>query len=116
MRLSYPAAVKVVRVPCTGKIDLLHVLRAFERGADGVYGLGCLEGDCHFERGNLRARQRFVQAQQLLAEVGLEGERAQMYNLSSSEAPRFVQIAVEMVDRIRRLGPSPLRGRGQRVG
>jgi len=115
MRLSYPASIKVVLVPCTGKIDLLHVIRAFELGADGVYGLGCLEGDCHFERGNLRARSRFTEAQRLLDEVGVCGERAQMYNLSSSEAPRFVQIAEEMVDRIRRLGPSPLKGRGRRV-
>jgi coenzyme F420-reducing hydrogenase delta subunit len=114
MRLSYSASIKVVRVPCTGKLDIIHVMRAIERGADGVYGLGCLEGDCHFEQGNLRARKRIAQAQRLLSDVGLEGERVQMYNLSSSEAPRFVQIAEEMVDRIRRLGPNPVKRRARR--
>ena len=58
MRLDYPASIKVVRVPCTGKVDLLHILKAFESGVDGVYVAGCLEGECHFLTGNLRAKKR----------------------------------------------------------
>jgi len=66
MRLDYPANIKVVRVPCTGKVDLLHILKAFESGADGVYVAGCLEGECHFLTGNLRAKKRVMYAKGLL--------------------------------------------------
>ena len=109
MRLNYPSNIRIIRVPCTGKVDLIHILRAFEKGADGVYVVGCLEGDCRFSNGNLRARKRVEQAQQILNAIGIGGERVQMYNLSSSEGPRFAQIAVEMDERIRELGPNPIK-------
>ncbi len=114
MRLDYPANVKVVRVPCTGKVDLLHILAAFENGADGVYGAGCLAGECHFLTGNLRAKKRVMYVKGLLEEVGILGERVAMYNLSAAEGARFAQIAREMTDRIRGLGPSPIRTKGGR--
>ncbi len=84
-------------------------MRAFEKGADGVYAVGCMEGDCHFNSGNFRARKRIEQAQKLLEAVGVGGERVAMYNLSSSEAPRFVEIAVEMEAKIREMGPNPIK-------
>ncbi len=112
MRLDYPPNIKVVRVPCTGKVDLLHILKAFEGGVDGVYVAGCLEGECHFLTGNLRAKKRVLYAKQLLEEVGIRGERVEMYNLSAAEGGRFAQIAREMTERIRALGPSPIRTRG----
>jgi coenzyme F420-reducing hydrogenase delta subunit len=109
MRLQYPSNVKIIRMPCTGKVDLIHLLHAFEKGADGVYVLGCLEGDCHFRTGNLRAKSRVGQACTILNAVGIGGDRVAMYNLSSSQAPRFVEIAEEMTEKIRRLGPNPLK-------
>ncbi len=109
MRLQYPANIKIIRLPCTGKVDLVHLLRAFERGADGVYVLGCLEGDCHFRTGNLRARKRVDQAREILEAVGIGGGRVKMYNLSSSQAPRFVEIAAEMTQTIQALGPNPIK-------
>lgn len=109
MRLNYPSNIKIIRVPCTGKIDVLHVLRAFEKGADGVYAVGCREGDCHYNAGNFRARKRIEQAQKILETIGVEGERTQMYNLASSEAPRFVEIAKEMTTKIKALGPNPIK-------
>lgn len=109
MRLSYPSNIKIIRVPCTGKVDILHILRAFEKGADGVYAVGCMEGDCHFDSGNFRAKKRVEQAQKILETIGVGGERVQMYNLSSSEGPRFAEIAVEMDERIRNLGPNPIK-------
>ena len=109
MRLNYPANIKIIRVPCTGKIDVLHVLRAFEKGADGVYAVGCREGDCHYNAGNFRAKKRIQQAQTILDTIGVGGERAQMYNLASSEAPRFVEIACEMAAKIQALGPNPVK-------
>ncbi len=109
MRLDYPTNIKVVKVPCTGKVDLLHILKAFESGVDGVYMAGCLEGECHFLTGNLRAKKRVMYARELLEEVGIRGERVEMYNLSAAEGGRFAQIAREMTERIRNLGPSPIR-------
>jgi F420-non-reducing hydrogenase iron-sulfur subunit len=109
MRLQYPTNVKIVRVPCTGKVDVIHIMRAFEKGADGVAVIGCLEGECHFNSGNLMARRRVEQAQQILETVGVGGERAQMYNLSSSEGPLFAQYATEITEKIKALGPNPIR-------
>ena len=109
MRLRYPSNIKIIKLPCTGKIDVIHLLKSFEKGADGVYVLGCLEGACQFTSGNLRARKRVEQAQQILETVGIGGERVQMYNLSSSEAPMFVQIATEMTDKIIEMGPIPIK-------
>jgi len=110
--LQYPTSIKIIRVPCTGKVDVLHMMRAFEKGADGVYVVGCMEGDCHFNNGNFRARKRVEQTQKLLDTIGIEGERAQMYNLSSSEGPLFAEYAVEMNERIRKLGPNPIKRAG----
>ena len=85
------------------------VLKAFESGVDGVYLAGCLEGECHFLKGNLRAKKRVMYLKKLLAEVGIEPERVEMYNVSSSDGPRFAQIAHEMTAKIRTLGPSPIK-------
>jgi len=85
------------------------MLKAFEAGADGVCVAGCLEGECHFLKGNLRARKRVTYLKELLQELGIEPERAAMYNLSSAQGQRFAQIAQEMTDIIRALGPTPVK-------
>jgi len=109
MRLQYPQNVRVLRLPCTGKIEVNYLLAAFERGVDGVIVAGCLEGGCHFLEGNLRARRRVARAKELLAEIGLEPDRLEMFNLSSAEGGRFAEIVTTMVERLKQLGPSPLR-------
>jgi len=109
MRLQYPTNVRVLRLPCTGKVEVNYLLSAFERGVDGVMVAGCLEGGCHFQEGNLRARRRVERAKEILEEIGLESERLDMFNLSSAEGPRFAEIVTEMLGRLGRLGPSPLR-------
>ncbi|MBE0534219.1 MAG: hydrogenase iron-sulfur subunit [Phycisphaerae bacterium] len=106
MRLQYPPNVRIVRLPCTGKVDALHLLKAFESGADGVFVAGCMEGECHFLEGNLRARKRVAYVKRLIAEVGLEPERVEMFNLSSAMGGRFAEIAEEMTARVKRLGPT----------
>ncbi len=111
MRLNYPANVKIVKLPCTGKVDILYLLKAFEDGADGVYVAGCLEGNCHFIDGNIKAKRRVARAKKLLDEIGLDGTRLEMYNMSASMGPRFAEVAREMTERIRELGPSPLRSK-----
>ncbi len=106
-RMQYPANVKTIRLPCSGKVDITYILRAFENGADGVFIAGCLEGGCHFVEGNIRAKQRVRFAKNLLDAVGFGGQRLEMFNLSSSMAPRFVEITRDMTKRIRKLGPLP---------
>ena len=90
MRLEYPISIKVIELPCSGKLDVKYVLRAFEDGADGVMVAGWLEGDCHYLEGNLNARRRVEYIQGLLTEIGLEGRRIQMINLSSAMSYNFV--------------------------
>jgi coenzyme F420-reducing hydrogenase delta subunit len=108
MRLSYPSSVKVIQVPCTGRVDIIHLLKAIEDGADGVYVAGCLEGECHYLSGNLKAKKRVQYVKKVLKEIGMEPERVEMFNLSAGEGPRFAEIAREMAERIKKLGPSPV--------
>jgi len=109
MRLQYSSDIKIIRVPCTGKVDVLHILRSFEKGADGVYVVGCMEGDCHFNSGNFRASKRVEQARAILETIGVGGDRVAMYNLSSSEGPLFAQYAEEMAAKIQEMGPNPIK-------
>jgi len=109
MRLSYPSNVKIVRVPCTGKVDTKHILQAFLQGADGVYVAGCLEGDCHFKNGNMKAARRVEHVRKLLDEIGIEEERVEMITMSAGMGERFAQTATEITEKIRKLGPSPVK-------
>jgi coenzyme F420-reducing hydrogenase delta subunit len=84
-------------------------MKAFEEGADGVFVAGCLEGDCHYQTGNLRAKKRVAYVREILDKVGVGGERIVMYNLSAGQGPRFAEIAREMTEKVRQLGPSPIR-------
>jgi coenzyme F420-reducing hydrogenase delta subunit len=106
MRLQYPANVRIIKLPCTGRIDGIVLLKAFEDGADGVFVAGCLEGECHYLEGNLRAKKKVRYVKRLLGELQIEPERIEMFNLSSAMGARFAEIAEEMADRIRELGPT----------
>ena len=112
MRLQYPTNIRILRMPCTGKVEENYILSAFENGVDGVMVVGCLEGGCHFLEGNLRARKRVERIQGILKEIGLEPERVKMFNLSSADGPLFAEYAREMSGCISELGPSPLRTDG----
>ncbi|MEW6659586.1 MAG: hydrogenase iron-sulfur subunit [Thermodesulfobacteriota bacterium] len=107
-RMQYPAGVRIVKYLCTGRIDLIHILKAFEAGADAVMVSGCEAGSCHFLEGNLRARERVEYAQILLEEAGLGG-RLEMFEVAASDAPKWVAAVQEMTQRVEALGPSPLR-------
>jgi len=106
MRLQYPPNVRIVKLPCTGKVDALHLMKAFEDGADGVFVAGCLEGQCHYIEGNLRARKRVTYVKRLLEEVGIDGDRIEIFNLSSAMGGRFAEIVEEMTDTVKALGPT----------
>lgn len=117
MRNSYPDGIYIIRVPCAGKVEGLHILRAFERGADGVLIMACPEESCHYLSGNIRAKKRVDYLLSLLEEIGLEPERLKIFNLASNQAPRFVQVVNEIAGMIKDLGPSPIKaadmGRGR---
>jgi F420-non-reducing hydrogenase iron-sulfur subunit len=109
MRAQYPANIRIIKVPCTGKVNEIHILKSLEAGADGVYLVGCEEGNCHFMVGNLRARKRLERVKRILDSIGIGSDRIAMYNLSAGEGMKFVEYAMEMTERIRGLGPSPIK-------
>ena len=109
LEVQYPANVKLVRLPCTGKTDVRYVLEAFEQGADGVYVVACPIGNCHHVRGNERGHNRVEYTKKILDEIGLGSERLDMYFMSGSQGQSFAMAAQEMTERIRKLGPNPLK-------
>jgi len=111
LRIPYPANVKLVKLPCTGKTDPRYILQAFEDGADGVYVVACPVGNCHHVRGNERGHARVLRTKQMLDAIGLGGERLEMYFVSGGQGQAFADAAKEMTERIRSLGPSPIKGR-----
>ena len=109
MRLRYPTNIKIIKVPCSGRVAIIHMLKALEEGADGVMVAGCLEGDCHYQSGNLRAKKRVIYVKEILEKIGMEPDRVAMYNLSAGEGPRFAEISREMTEKVKELGPSPIK-------
>jgi F420-non-reducing hydrogenase iron-sulfur subunit len=109
MRLQYPPNVRIVRTPCTGRLEVEFFMKAFERGADGILVAGCLEGGCHFTEGNLLAKGRVGYTRKFLSESGLEAERIRMINISAAGARPFVDYVNEMLATLKKLGPSPLK-------
>ena len=106
MRIQYPPNVRIIRTPCTGRLEVEFFMKAFENGADGVIVAGCLEGGCHFIEGNLWARRRVNYTCELLEEIGLEKERLCMVNVSASMARPLADIIIDMVENVRKLGPN----------
>jgi coenzyme F420-reducing hydrogenase delta subunit len=106
MRLQYPSGVRIIRTPCTGRLEVEYFMRALENGADGVLVAGCLEGGCHFIEGNLFAKKRVQVTRILLEECGIEKERLRMVNVSAAGAVNLVEI---IHNEIKQLGPNPIR-------
>lgn len=109
MRLKYPSNIRIIRTPCTGRLELDYFLKAFENGADGIIVAGCQEGSCHFKEGNLVAKRRVNYIKKLLSEIGLEVERIKMVNIGAADARPFAEIMSDMVDTVRKLGPNPIK-------
>ncbi len=116
LQIQYPANVKFIRMPCSGKTDVRYLLEAFEQGADGVYVVACPIGNCHHVRGNERGRARLRRAKKILDEIGIGGERLDMFFMSGSQAHAFANAAQTMTERIRQLGPNPLKRKDEGGG
>jgi len=108
-RIHYPHNVRVVRVMCSGMVDPSYVLRAFEKGADGVIVAGCHHVDCHYIDGPVKCDAMFARLKRLVHTLGLEDERLRRELISTSEGVIFVQVVQEMVELLKKLGPSPFR-------
>ncbi|WP_256128342.1 hydrogenase iron-sulfur subunit [Desulfolutivibrio sulfoxidireducens] len=104
-RLRYPADFRVVRLPCTGRMNPEFILHAFRQGVDGVWVSGCHPGDCHYIAGNMYARRRFTMLKELLEYVGLDPGRLHFSWISSAEAEKFQRTAKEVIESVRALGP-----------
>ena len=109
MRLQYPPGVRIIRTPCTGRLEVEYYMRASENGADGVLIAGCLEGGCHYIDGNLFARKRVTATRELLQECGIDKERLRMVNISAAMAKNLVDVIFDMVDTVKKLGPNPIK-------
>ena len=105
-RLQYPPNIRIIRSPCTGRLEIDFFMKAFETGVDGVLVAGCEEGSCHFKEGNFLAKRRVNTARQLLQEAGLDPERLRMVNVSASSSLQFAENVRDMVETVRKLGPA----------
>ena len=104
-RMQYPPNIRVVRVPCSGRINPLFLVAALQNGADGVLVSGCHPGDCHYLSGNLVARRKFAVVKNMLEYIGIEPERVQFSWVSASEGGRFASLIAQVTEDVRRLGP-----------
>ena len=105
-RLQYPTNVRIIRVPCSGRIDPLYIVRALQEGVDGVLVSGCHPGDCHYISGNLVARRKFALLKSYLEYLGIEPGRVQFSWVSASEGTRFAALIEKVVEDVRALGPA----------
>ncbi len=105
-RIQYPPAIRVVRVPCSGRVDPFYILKALQNGADGVLVSGCHPGDCHYLTGNYVARRRFAVLHDLLEFFGIEPGRVVFSWVSAAEGERFAEVVREVSDKVKSLGPS----------
>ena len=104
-RLEYPANIRIIRLPCTGRIDFNLIVKAFEVGADSVLVSGCHPGDCHYSAGNYHARRRWILFRELLDTIGIDMERIHFSWISAAEGKKFQEFVTEIVDKTKKLGP-----------
>ena len=107
-RKKYPANIRIIKVPCSGRVDPLFILRALRLGFDGVLVSGCHPGDCHYQTGNYQARRRFAITKKLLGHMGVDPQRVQASWVSASEGGKFVEVVTKMIKEIKEIGPNKL--------
>ena len=105
-RLQYPPNARIVRVPCSGRVNPGYILKALQEGVDGVLVSGCHPGDCHYLTGNYHARRKFRLLKELLDFVGVEDGRVQFAWVSAAEGAKFAQVMAEVTEKVRALGPN----------
>ena len=104
-RMKYPANIRIVKVPCSGKVDPLFVLKSFERGADLVLVSGCHPGDCHYTSGNYNARRKLTAFRELISFLGIDPQRFQISWVSAAEGTKWAEVVRDITELARSLGP-----------
>lgn len=104
-RMKYPADVRLLRVPCSGRVNPQYVVEALQKGCDGVIVCGCHPGDCHYATGNYYAKRRMMLFKRMLEYIGLEPDRFQIRWISGAEAGKFRDTMIDFCNRITELGP-----------
>lgn len=107
-RKKYPANIGIIKVPCSGRIDSLFILKALHLGFDGVLISGCHPGDCHYQTGNYRARRRFAITKKFLEHMGVDPRRLQASWVSASEGGKFARVVTKMTEQLKEIGPNRL--------
>jgi F420-non-reducing hydrogenase iron-sulfur subunit len=105
-RIQYPSNIRVLRVPCSGRVDPMFILKSLQNGFDGVLVSGCHPGDCHYLSGNYNARRKFAVLKPLLEFIGIEPERIQFSWVSAGEGERFAQVVTKVTEDLKRVGPA----------
>lgn len=108
-RLEIPSSFSVIRVMCSSRIDHNLLLTTFFKGADGILVAGCHPGDCHYGEGNYYARRRFAQLKKVMEVLGFDHERLQLSWISAAERDRYVEVVGKFTEKIRALGPNPIK-------
>ena len=108
-RMKYPPNIKSIRVMCSGRVDPVFVLEALRKGADGVLVAGCHPGDCHYQSGNYKANRRMKLLKKLLGEMAIDPGRVRFEYISASEGAKFASVVTDFVDKLKKMGPSPLK-------
>jgi len=109
LRLQLPPNVEIVRIPCAGRIETIYLLKALEKGAEGVLIFACYEENCQFLRGNLRAKARLSYAQGMLEKIGLEKGRLEICHLATNCGVRFAEALQRKSEELKKLGPNPVK-------
>jgi len=104
-RIQYSTNIRVIRVPCSGRINPFYLIKALQNGVDGVLVSGCHPGDCHYISGNYYARRKFALLKRFLEYLGIEPDRIQFSWVSASEGGRFAQVVEKVISDVRKLGP-----------
>ena len=105
-RMQYPPNIRVIRVPCSGRVNPYFIIKALQRGWDGVLVSGCHPGDCHYISGNLVARRRFAVLKDLLEYLGIEPGRVNFSWVSAAEGEKFANVVKDVVEKVKALGPA----------
>ncbi len=108
-RLQYPPNVRIIRLMCSGAVDMIYVLKALIEGADGVLIGGCHPGDCHYQNGNYKARRRVAILKKILSKLGYDEDRLWLRWISASEGKLFADTITQMVEELKKKGPNPIK-------
>ncbi len=109
MKLQYDLSARIIRMPCTARLDINFILKALQEGADGVLIVGCHPGDCAYKTGNLGAERRVRFARELVDQLGLNKDRVKMVFVSAAEGDKFATEVNKFADEVRKIGPNPIR-------